>query len=328
MNITKTFSRFYEYLIFALILIIAITLSVNSSLSNAILKGIELWAVCVLPSVFPYFFISQILCSLSVTKKIANFFSPVMNKLFNLSGICAYAFFMSVIAGYPLGAKIISDLRKDKLISSSEAVRASALCSTSSPMFLISSVGGIMFNSLKFGVLLLITNFLSAIVIGVIFSFYKRKDKPLNLYCTILSNGNGNFIFDNVSEAVTSTLFVGGMITLFYLLTEILVELKILTPLNFIIGKIFNDQNFGSSIGFGIFEYTKGLRTLSLSPQTFFTLPVACFICGFGGVSIIMQSVAFLRNAKIKTAPFILSKFIGAVIGFLIGLILALLLLS
>ena len=122
-------------------------------------------------------------------------------------------------------------------------------------------------------------------------------------------------------SAVLSSLFVGAMITLFYTLTEVLITLKILSPITFLLEKIFNNQNLASGITLGFFEITKGLKTVSTGGITLLTLPVSAFICGFGGISVIAQSIAFLKKAKIKTAPFVLAKTIAAVISFIIGLI-------
>lgn len=322
-NFSKTFLFAKEYIIFGFLILWAVMLAVNVKLSGVVMDGISLWAVCVLPSVFPYFFISSILSSMQLTSKLSSKLSPVMNKIFNLGGITGYAYLMSLIAGYPMGAKLVSDLRNQKLISKEESVRASALCSTSSPMFLIASVGGIMFNSTLFGALLLACNFLSSVTVGVIFSFYKRNIKPSQQGEFIVKRQE-NLIADSVYGAVNSSLFVGGMITLFFVLIEMLVSLKILSPFIFLFEKIFNSRDIGQAITFGLFEYTRGLKVLGGLGITFFSLPLASFILGFGGLSIIMQSAVFLKGAKIKIAPFILSKILGATLSFIYAIIFSL----
>ncbi|MBO5714163.1 MAG: hypothetical protein J6R83_01920, partial [Clostridia bacterium] len=74
----------------------------------------------------------------------------------------------------------------------------------------------------------------------------------------------------------------------------------------------------------GFFEITKGLKTVSNGGITLLSLPVSAFICGFGGISVIAQSVAFLKKAKIKTAPFVLAKTLSAIFSFIIGLVFSL----
>ncbi len=320
------FSKFSQPLIFLFLSLCALMLSINLRLSDSVLEGIMLWAVCILPSLLPYFFITEILSSMPITAKISGKLSPLMNKCFNQSGIVGYAYFMSLISGYPMGAKVVSDLRRDNLIGEAESVRASALCSTSSPMFLIASVGGIMFNSTAFGLLLLLCNFLSSITVGVIFSFYKRSIRP-GKNVNFTPPKNPNLLTDSIYSAVNSSLFVGGIITLFFVFTEILVSLKLLSPISFIFSKIFSCTALGDGVAFGLFEYTKGLKTISASKISFFTLPVCAGLCGFGGLCVLVQSLLLLKNAKIKTAPFIFSKLLGAVLNFIFGLIFSLILL-
>ena len=54
---------------------------------------------------------------------------------------------------------------------------------------------------------------------------------------------------------------------------------------------------------------------------SFFSLPIASFIVGFGGLSVILQSIAYLKKAKIKTAPFLFGKILTAFVNFIVGFI-------
>ena len=167
-----------EVLLFISLLIAAVLIAADKRYSDTVLSGIMLWAAAVLPSLFPYFFITAALSSLSVTEKLAAKLSPFTRKVFNTGGITGYAFLMSLISGYPLGAKLVADLKENGLLSRAESVRAAAFCSTSSPMFMISSVGSIMFKSAEFGLCLFLCHLLSAFAVGFIFSFYKRGEHP------------------------------------------------------------------------------------------------------------------------------------------------------
>ncbi len=312
-----------EIFLFALIICIIGLLSFGQSYSNQVLNGVKLWVAVILPALFPYFFLTGLLSSLSVTGKLSLRLSPVTRKLFNTGGVTGYAFFMSVISGYPIGAKIVSDLTKNGLLSDAESVRASALCSTSSPMFLMGSVGSIMFNNSTFGILLFICHFISAITVGIIFSFYK-KNLPLPSEKVFLPQKTDNVLYDCIFSAVNSILFVGGLITLFYLFTEILLDLKILSPLIFCLTKVTGDETLSTGVVLGLFECTKGLKYISACKTGIFTLPIVCALCGFGGLSVITQSIAYLKQAKIKVKPFIIAKIISALTSFVIGFIFSL----
>lgn len=319
----KKLSLLVEFFVFSCLVFFSILLAVDKSYSNATLKGVSLWFTCVLPALFPYFFITTILCSLKITGKLSTVLSPLTLPLFNVSGLIGYAFFTSILSGYPIGAKTVSDLKEKGLISDAESVRASALCSTSSPMFLIGSVGSLMFKDSRFGLLLFLSHLITAILIGVIFSFYKRKQKPVKIKRLMLDNRINNLLYESAFNSVISVLVVGGLITIFYILTEILLDINALTPFIKLLNLFTCDQEVSKSIVLGIFECTKGLSILSNATPNLFTLSIASFICSFGGLSIIAQSIAYLKKAKIKTAPFILSKIISAVISFFVALFLS-----
>lgn len=320
---TKTFNSFLETLLFLLLIAFSITLALGKNLSSAVIDGLNLYFTCVFPALFPYFFITFILSSLSVTGKFSNFLSPLTKRFFGTSGAVGYAFIMSLISGYPVGAKIVADLKDNGVISQTESIRASALCSTSSPMFIIASVGSVMFKSTLFGALLYACHFICAILVGIIFSFYKKSEKPSNLSNLLKPDKIDNILYESVFSAVTSSLVVGGIITIFYLITEVLTKFNILSPLIWLISLITGDKNLSSGIVLGLFECTKGLKVISACP-TAFALPVCAFICGFGGISVIMQSIAYLKKSKIKTTVFVFSKLISAVLNFFVATLLSL----
>lgn len=309
-----------EPVIFCGLLGFAVILCADKRYSSAVLCGINLWAATVLPALFPYFFITAILSALNFTSKIANAASPLTKRLFNTGGLVGYAFLMSVISGYPVGAKIVADLKGNGLLTDAESTRAAAFCSTPSPMFLIGCVGNIMFDDFKFGLFLFATCFLSACIVGIIFSFYKRNEKPATVPLPQNKNAD-NLLYESVYSAVISVLTVGGLITIFYILTEVLLSLRILSPLCKLVSLIFGDENIGTGIITGIFECTKGIKKISESGINFFTLPITAAICGFGGLSVIAQSTAYLKKAKIKTAAFIYAKLLTAVICFILGML-------
>lgn len=318
---TKSLYSFLELLLFLIMISFALLLAFGKNYSYAVTDGLNLWLACVLPSLFPYFFITAIFSSLNITSKISSFLSPVTVKSFKINGSVGYAFFMSVISGYPVGAKIVSDLKIGNNLSDAESVRAAALCSTSSPMFLISSVGRLMFGSSRFGILLFICHLFSVLTTGLIFSFYKRKDRPSKNRAYVSVKKIDNLLYESVFSAVNSVLIVGGLITVFYLLTEVLFSLGIFNPFVSFFSDIIGSESYAQAIAFGFFECTRGLKAISSCGIGPLALPLCAAICGFGGLSVIAQSVAYLKKAKIKTAPFLISKLLSAVLGFVFGFI-------
>lgn len=318
--ISKIFRNFKELFLFIVLIFFAVLICVNKKYSASILYGLELWIICVLPALLPYFFITAVLSSLKVTGKLSLFLSPLTKKFFNVNGSVGYAFLISIISGYPIGAKIVSDLRLNNVIGPEEAVRASALCSTSSPTFLIASVGGITFQNTLFGALLFLCHIISALITGLIFSRYKYTVKPTDQVRLLSPAKTDNVLGESVYSAVTSVLNVGGLIALFYLFTDVILDLRLLYPFTALFELIFGNSSLSLGLTTGIIECTRGIKTLASAGLNFLSLPLTAFLCGFGGLSIIAQSLTHLKKAKIKTAPFILAKITSAVINFIIGI--------
>lgn len=306
-----------------LLLTFAIILSSKKQFSSLTLDGIKMYFGVLLPSLFPFVFITTLLSFCGGVLKIGKLLSPITTKVFKVNGVCGYAYFMSLISGCPIGASIVSTLKSNKLISQTESERCSALCSTFSPSYLISTIGGIMFNNIKFGILLFVCHLLSSITIGLIFSFYK-KEKP-SPFKSIQLQKSDNIIYDGIVSTINSVLFVGGIITIFYIVSEILFNLKVFNPLISLLNLIFQDQQVSKAVVFGILENSKGLITLSQMGAQRESFIISAFLCGFSGLSVILQSVAFLKKAKIKIAPFILSKIMAAIINTIYSFIISML---
>ena len=81
---------------------------------SVVTEGIALWAAVVLPSLFPFFFLTALLTGLNAVSGLAARMTPVTKRLFRTPGQTAYAFAMSAVSGYPVGAKILATLAGDK----------------------------------------------------------------------------------------------------------------------------------------------------------------------------------------------------------------------
>lgn len=308
--ITKKYAPLFILLSSALILS-------TGKYAYAVTNGIKLWACYLLPSFLPYLFITALFSSLPATFSLSDKLTPVTRKLFGVNGSVFYAFIMSAISGYPMGSKVVADLKTSGFLSERECKTASALAATSSPAFTIGVVGNIIFRDTLFGVLLFAVNVVSAIITGFIFSIGKRDKSSTTLRAA--SSETPSF-YDLTYSSVISVLVIGGIIAVFYLVSEILLSVGALTPFIKLFSFLSGDAETGKAITFGLLEFTRGLKTLGETERSIFTLPVAAFLCGFSGLSAIMQSLAYLKKAKIKTAPYLLSRLTHAVVSFLIAL--------
>lgn len=283
-------------------------------------SGIVLWAVCVLPSLLPYFFLTAFLTKSGDLNSIFYKLTPITKKLFRLNGISSYAYFMSILSGYPVGSKIVSDLFAQNLITKSGATRLSILASTSGPLFIIGAVGVSMFQSKTVGFIMYLTHILSSFLTALIFRNYGDSER---LNPSLLSSETcDNILYECVYSSVISALVVGGFVSIFYVLSEILLDFKLLYPLEcvfkFLLMPLSSSNLEAKAVAAGIIEFTKGASMLCKISITPLTISLTNFLITFGGVSVITQSLAFLKKAQVNAFVFIFAKLMSAVICFVI----------
>ena len=279
------------------------------------LEGLKLWAIVVVPSLLPFFFFTSLLSAFGLTSAIARIMQKPFKALFKTSGVGAYVFLMSVLSGYPVGARIIADLKQNDIINQDEATKLSTLCSTSGPAFIVSGVGIGMFGNKKIAFAILLSHVLSAILCGLIFRFVGKKSTLVNNY--IATERHNNLLYDCVYSSVLSVALVGGFICVFNLISDISQSLNLLYPIE----KIFTlvtDEKTANAFTYGLIECTKGCKALSLCSLSTYSPAFASALISFGGVSVWAQSLIFLNKAQANVKIFCLSKTLQAIFSFLL----------
>ena len=163
----------------------------NSNLI-AVKSGLMLFATSVVPSLFPFFVATELLMHTNIVNQIGFILNKFMKPIFNVRGEGAFAFIMGIISGYPIGAKIACNFRQNNICSKEECERLLSFTNNSGPLFVIGTVGILMFKNTTVGILLFITHILSSICVGIIFRFWK-KNKKSKEYNLKYNNTNNNF---------------------------------------------------------------------------------------------------------------------------------------
>ncbi|MBP5308707.1 MAG: hypothetical protein J6Z34_06200 [Clostridia bacterium] len=285
--------------------------------------GIKLWAVAVLPSLFPFFFLTLILTKLGTLANFTRKADGFTKRIFRCNGISAYVFAMSVLSGYPVGAKLISELYAAGKTDKYEATRMAAFCSTSGPLFIVGTVGVNMFGNKICGFLMLIAHVAAALICGVTF----RKYGDFKRYIAMLTRGKteDSILYECIYSSVVSILCVGGFICVFYLLANVLSDFKILLFLNKLLELIFmrsgNAETLSRGFTSGLIECTGGCAILGFSPGAL-SASLACALVSFGGISVAFQSAIYLTKAKVDMKIFFLSKTLQMAVSFVLCFVL------
>ncbi|MBQ7602601.1 MAG: hypothetical protein IJU58_00440 [Clostridia bacterium] len=328
MNFTKNdFGK--TFLVVVLVVVLCCIIIKPSIYMQATYKGIMVWATCVLPALFPFFFLTTLLCELNVVDKLALVTKKPLQKLFNVSSKASIVYLMSLISGYPVGAKLISELYENHQITKTECLRMHAFCSTSGPIFIVGTVGSSMFANSNVGLIILCVHLLGSALNGILYR--KVGLNKQNIQNTIYNPNQkiDNLLGKTIYQSVISVLIVGGYIALAFLFCEFLVDSKILNLLCIPLNKLFNICNisphFSDCIVLGIAEITRGCLELSslfcAYPKLVFI--TACGLISFGGISVMLQSMTYLSKCDISTKTYLLQKTTQAIITMFIAFIIS-----
>lgn len=304
----------------AILFVMALIILNPAIFSKSTINGIKLFFCAVLPGLFPFMFLTKMLTEVGLAFKISKKLDNVSQKTFGTPGVSIYCFFMSILSGYPIGAKIIAELYQKELITEDDAKRMSIFCTTSGPIFVIGSVGVGMLSSFKLGVIIYLSHIVSAVLCGLIYNLFHKntnKAKSQNPPQTQKTSGMFSLV---LSDTINSILMVGGYITIFYLISEIFSVLGIINYVSIVISNALPSSKISSEtisgLLYGLIEVTHGVKSLSsINP---ISVPLICGLISFSGISIIMQSLSFLKQAKIKAHNFITIKCVQMIISMLI----------
>lgn len=269
--------------------------------SRAATDALLLCGKVLLPSLFPFFVVSNLVISLGIASDLSHGFSSIINKLFRLPGECGTAIALGAIGGYPIGAKTAVSLYQNRHCSKEEALHLLSFCNNASPAFLISAVGANLLGSAKFGVLLYLIHFLSACIIGIISPRKASINKEVfrENTCCLNSRSFLSVFLSAVSDAMNTFFTVCAYVIFFA-----------------IVACMLHGPHPASGFLLGILEMTGGIAALAQSSVCF---PVKCamisFLAGFGGLSVQCQTLHLLQRAGLPCRRYLFCKLLHGLIS-------------
>ena len=299
-----------------LLVVFTVTLIVFSSSNLVAAKsGIVLWATSIVPSVFPFFVATELISNTQIPYLLGKIFTPFMNPLFNINGEGSFALIFGIICGYPMGAKITCNLRKQNVLKRDECERLLSFTNNSGPMFILGTVGIMMYGNSLIGFLLLISHILSCLTVGLLFRFWKKNKKnndrtnikinqSLNFNGIHLSN-LGELLSKSISSSISSIMMVGGFVVLFSVIIS--PSLRVINI----------PSSFVAPLITGFLEITNGISLISSVPIKAISVNIilTSFLLGTGGLSVFLQVSSIVSKTDISIKPYIYGKLLQGLIS-------------
>lgn len=291
------------------------------------LAGAKLFVTAIVPTTFPFMVICNLLMSFDGIKIYSKVLGPIICKPLKLSYSSSFAIVVSLLCGYPLGAKYSTELYKNHNISHSEFKRLLNIASNVGPLFLVGAVGTAMLSNTALGYILLIPNYLSIFIMGII-TIKQEEITPLvekNLSYSKPKN-LGETIKNSIQDALNTILLIGGYVIMFSVIINIIKYNPISNIISYELGKITAiPKELLTGFLLGSIEITNGCNIISSSDINILSkLCILSFFSSFGGLSVIAQTSSFFYKYNISVTKYFLYKllqgFISVIITFIIYL--------
>lgn len=271
-------------------------------------KALVCTAEILIPALFPFMVLSVLMIRSGFAQMCGRLLSPVTKGLFGLGGAAAPVIFLSLIGGFPVGAKGIRTLYDQGLIDKTAARRMGVFCISSGPAFLITAVGVRMLKSFQIGILLFAAQTAAVLILGVLARFIPIEKEIKAQKQTI--EPLGDTIVCSAYDAANSMIQMTTLVIVFFVILEILSALGIGELLK---GIPFLPQSMSQNIPNILLEISAACSGLStaggVSPTVF------AFAVGWGGVCVHFQIFGILKEIAPPKSLFYLFRLLNAVLS-------------
>ena len=269
-----------------------------NSFIDASRRGFLLFTTNVLPILFPFFFLTSFMTFSGIFSGTPRLLSVVTSKLYKVDGKAAPVLLLSLVGGFPTSARMLSELYERGELSRTDAIKISTFTSTTSPIFIIGTVGVALYGNVQLGVIIFVATVMGALMNGLLYRNLSFKEDIIHEHTKShhATTSNQQDISTAISNALTSSiqsiLSVGGLIVIFFILGNQLDVLLNLSPV------------FDAALS-SLLEMTVGVfKASSITPQSL--IPVA--ILSFGGLCVGLQGMLFFRKFHMPLWFYLLYK--------------------
>lgn len=297
---------------------------------SAASDGVALSINVIIPSLFPFFVLSSLSVELGLLEGIGKLLGRIMKPLFRVGGVCAGAFLLGVVGGYPVGARTAISLYKNGYTTRKETERLLSFCNNSGPAFILGVVGAGIFSSSQVGLWLYFAHVTASVLVGILFRGY-GKDKSMK--STIPNKAESRpfslAFTDSVKASFEATLNICAFVIFFTVIIRLLFLTGVIGYLSGFLAWLLRDfglpQGHIESLLTGAIEMTSGVWSLrDMAASLGSKLSMAAFILGWAGLSVHCQVLSFIGSSGLSTKTYFFGKLLHGMISALIIWILSL----
>lgn len=298
---------------------LSVLLFFPSESSEGVKNGLSYSMTLLVPSLFPFMVLSSFAIRSGFSDIIGKIFAKPTKFIFGLPAVCSATIILSLIGGFPVGAKCVRIMYEEKKITLLQAEHMMMFCVCSGPAFLITAVGAIMLKNITVGVILYISQAVSCIIFGVVSRFFcsdkissnvsdNKHDYPKH------KNIISAFIMSS-SDGAKSIIEMTALVVLFSMFINVAERNGLISFISGTLSSCGINNNFSEVIIPIALEVTGACSKICDGALPLWVLSLAA---GFGGLCVHLQIFDILGNIEIKKTKFFIFRFINAVLSSLI----------
>ncbi len=280
-------------------------------------EGLLLWFQIILPTLFPFLLMTNLLLSTGSIHYISSAFGKGISHVFRVSPNGSFAVLVGFLCGYPMGAKTAADLTVSGYISQKEGQYLLSFCNNTSPVFILNFI---VWKTLKEERLMLPT--LCILMLSpIIVSFFTRKRylSAGNEFCDLSVSDNRSIVVSEHSQSFREVdlsimnsfetlIKIGGYMMLFSVILRLFQNLPFSIP--------------GMIYFLPFLEVTNGVVMISESVLPIsIQYPAILGLTAFGGLCSVAQTQCMIQKAGFPIFPYIIQKLAAALTASLLGML-------
>jgi len=265
---------------------------VNSSIIIVdVLESLDIFINKLFPAMFFFYTLADLLINYGFVRVLEIVFQKLFLKLFHISGASSFIVIMSLLSGFPSGAKYTTSFLTKGLITKDLANYLLSFTHFSNPLFIMGTVS-VLF-SFKIALIVLICHYLANFILA--FLIRPKKISNEKMVSNQKRESFSNTLATSFLNSFKILILILGNTIFFYTISDIITH--------------FISNNLIKTIIYGFFDLTKGIISLqSLNGTTFFKVVLVTSFLSFGGISVHFQVKEIIAKEKLNYKYFLMGR--------------------
>ena len=272
--------------IFSLVLLLLF----RHQVSGALIGGIEQCTQVLIPSLFPFFIVSNLLLATDFPEKLARLLRHPMEKTFHLNPNGSAAVVIGFLGGYPIGAKTAAQLYQHGKLTLYDTKQLLCLCNNTGPAIFFGLIGGALFPDFLTPLVCYLIHIASALLTA----FLLRPQNPPQRLQAGLEPAQSS---TSLPQAVTAAFQSTGFICAFVLAFSILIG--ILQTLLSVCFPAISERSVPFCILTGLLDLPNAIQSLTALSNPRLQFILANAFVNWGGLCIHLQTRAVLQDMPV-----------------------------